>query len=235
MPQQAFRVTKASIEKSRKGSEIFKLELNSSIVATQLIPYADYARKTNKLYQLTKVHGAEIGTVVGKLVSLNLEKNSYGFEFSEVVSCDVISDFQELLEKSNGKAFDTKIDIYTVLVNRKYPINSDESITLRGSFSALSIQKKEGLVVCYPNDLDETHLTIKNIELIYNQFYKDVDPDPYNPDRISKYHLLPSGIWVSSENQHKDSGRTLSSSYYSEIVIGDKLTKDHLDFVNANI
>ena len=235
MTRKVCRVTSAVVEKTKRGFEIFRLELDGELNATQLVPLKDSERISNKLYQISKVSDFNLDSLIGKYVSLRLEKTQYGVQFSNVISCDVLQDFKRLLDTANGKAFNTLLDVYTLLSLNGYPVNSDKSITLRGLYGGLDIMLRDGCVLCYPNDLDETHLTLGDIESIYNNFYKDREIDTMNDDRCSEYSLHAVAIVESRSIYHKSNGKRLSHDILDVLRIGDKLSKEQLDYINNRV
>lgn len=90
MTRNVFRVTSAVMEKTKSGFEIFRLELDGKLTATQLVPPNDAERISNKLYQICKVTDFDLNSLIGKYISLLLEETEHGLQFSSVISCDVV-------------------------------------------------------------------------------------------------------------------------------------------------
>ncbi|WP_145128078.1 hypothetical protein [Pseudomonas sp. URMO17WK12:I11] len=231
MPRDVYKVTSASIEKTGKGYELFVLQLDGKIRATQLIPTRRTDQAFDKVYQLYISNGSQITDLVGKYLSLRLEETRYGFQFSSVGSCDAIADFKLLLDRSCGKAFHTDLNIIKILSRNGYQANPDDSITLRGDYSNLNVIRKNDTVICYSNIVDYTVLTLENMRAIYDRFYKDKKVETLNPDRISEYALHPSRIVESYQRYHEDNGKLLSRGDISVLSLGDRLTQEQLEYL----
>ena len=231
MPRDVYKVTSATIEKAAKGYELFALQLDGSIRATQLIPTRRTDQAFDKIYQIYSSNGLQLTVLVGKYLSLRLEETRYGFQFSSVGSCDAIADFKLLLDRSGGKAFHTDLNIVKVLSRNGYQANPDGSITLRGAYSNFNAIRKNETVICYPNRVDHTFLTMDNMEAIYDRFYRDKEVETLNPDRISEYAMHPSGIVEFRQRYHKDNGKLLSKDYISVLSLGDRLTQEQLEYL----
>lgn len=231
MPRDVYKVTSATIEKTGKGYELFVLQLDGSIRATQLIPTRRTDQAFDKIYQLYISNGSQIIDLVGKYLSLRLEETRYGFQFSSVGSCDAIADFKLLLDRSCGKAFHTDLNIVKVLIRNGYQANPDGSITLRGEYSHLNVIRKNDTVICYSNIVDYTTLTLENMKVIFERFYKGKEVNFPNPDNVSEYALHPSGIVESYQRYHRDNGKLLSRGDISVLSLGDRLTQEQLEYL----
>lgn len=233
MTRDVYKVSSAAVERTGNGYELFALKLDGNIRATQLIPIRKTDQAFDKIYQLYTSSGSQIADLVGKYLSLQLKETRYGFQFSSVASCDVIADFKLLLDRAGGKAFHTDLNVVKFLSRNGYQENLDGSIRLRGAYSNLNVVRKNDTVICYPNIVDHTSLTLESMEAIYDRFYKDKDVETLNPDRISEYALHPSGIVEFRQRYHKDSGKLLSKDYISVLRLGESLTPEQLDYLDA--
>lgn len=226
-----YKVTEAAIGKTKRGYQIYKLQLNNSIWATKLFPLRKLDRKYNKLFQLYTENNNNLEFLVGKYISISLNQSQYGVEFSSINSFDAIQEFKDLLDGSQGKAFSTIMDVYKFLKNRNYSINQDNSITLKDPYGNFNIIDKNGITVCYPNKLEDNCLSLGNIELIYNQFYKDKVIDNGNPDRDSKYVLTPVAIVENRKIYHKYKSKTIANDNFDVLRIGDLLSDEQYDYI----
>lgn len=223
-----YKVTEATVGKTKRGYQIYKLQLNNSILATKLFPLRKLDQKYNKLYQLYTKNNNSLEFLVGKYISISLSQSQYGAEFSSIISFNAIQEFKDLLDGSKGKAFSTRMDIYEFLKRKNYPVNNDNSITLKDPYESFNITDKN---VCYPNKLEDNCLTLDNIEAIYSQFYKDKVIDNGNPDRDSKYVLTLVAIVENRKIYHKSNGKTVANDNFDVLKIGDLLSEEQNDYI----
>lgn len=235
MSRDVYKVTGAAVEKTRRGFDVFCLHLEERIRATQLIPLKEMEGNTNKIYKHYKLNNFSLDSLVGKYVSLRLEETKYGFQFSDVISCDVVGDFKRLLDKANGKAFHTDLDVCKILIRNGYAMNANKSITLKAEYRELDIIRKNETIICYPNWIDGTYLSVENIETIYNYFYKGKEIDTMNSDIISEYCLHSAAIVEFRCKYHKDNGKLLSRDYLDVIRVGDRLSQAQMDYLLQGI
>ena len=106
-----YKVTDASVGRTKNGYKIYKLQLNGAILATKLFPLRKLDQKYNTLFNKYKENNDSLDFLVGKYISIWLEKTQYGFEFSSIDSFDALTEFKDLLDSSNGKAFSTRINM----------------------------------------------------------------------------------------------------------------------------
>jgi hypothetical protein len=226
-----YKVTEATIGETKRGFKIYKLQLNNSIWATKLVPLRKLERKYNKLFQLYEENNNSLNFLAGKYISISLNQSQYGFEFSSIISFDALTEFKELLDRSQGKAFSTTMNIYNFLKVKNYSINQDNSITLKAPYGNFNIVHKNGITVCYPNKLEDNCLSLDNIEIVYNQFYKNKVIDNGNPDRDSKYVLTPVAIVENRKIYHKYKGGTISDDNFDVLRIGDSLSEEQYSYI----
>jgi len=223
-----YKVTEANVGKTKKGYQIYKLQLNNSFFVTKLLPLRKRDRKYSKLYQLYSENNNSLNFLIGEYISISLRQSQYGIEFITIISFNAILEFQDLLDGSKGKAFSTRMDIYEFLQRKNYPINKDNSITLKGPYNNFNITDKN---VCYPNKMEDNCLTPCNIEVIYNQFYKDKIIDNRNPDRDSKYVLTPVAILENRKIYHKSKSKTIANDDFDVLRIGDLLSEEQNHYI----
>ena len=107
-------------------------------------------------------------------------------------------------------------------------VNKDGSITLKKPYDNFNINSKN---VCYPNNLGDNHLSLDNIEIVFEGFYKNKIIDNGNPDRDEKYVLKSVSIGIDRRIYHKSNSKTISSDYFAVLQIGDLLTEEQHSFV----
>lgn len=229
-----YKVTSASIGETKRGYKIFKIHLNNSFFATKLFPLRSIDLRHDKLYQLYIENDKSLDFLVDKYIAIILGDSKYGVEFSSIISFNAFQDFKDLLDRSKGKAFTTRIDMYDFLKRKKYSINPDDSITLKNNYKNYNIKDLGGLIICYPNNLGEDHLNLDNIKIIFNHFYNGKFIDDHNPDRISKYALTSSAIIKNRKIYHKSRSKTLSNDDFDVLRIGENLSKEQLEYILKN-
>ncbi len=223
-----FKVTSATTGETKRGYKVFKLQLNNSIYATKLVPLRKLDRKYDKLYQRYLQHDS-ISFLVGSYISVSLIKSEYGHQFISIGSFDAVQEFKDLLDRSKGKAFFTSIDMYDFLKIKNYSVNKNGSITLKAPYDGFNLTENN---VCYPNNLKDNCLTPDNIEIIFNQFYKDKIIDSGNPDRDEKYVLTAVAIVINRNIYHKYKSKTISNDNFDVLRIGDSLSVEQYEFTS---
>lgn len=223
-----FKVTAATTGETKRGYKVFKLQLNNSIWATKLFPLRKLDRKYDKLYQMYLEHDS-ISFLVGSYISVSLNQSEYGYQFSSIGSFDAVQEFKDLLDGSKGKAFFTRMDMYEFLKIKNYPVNKDVSITLKAPYDGFNLTENN---VCYPNNLKDNYLTLDNIKIIFNQFYKDKIIDNGNPDRDEKYVLTAVAIVKNRKIYHKYKSKTISNNNFDVLRVGDSLSEEQYEFIS---
>lgn len=227
-----YKVTSATVSTTKKGYKIFKLQLNNSILASKLAPSRKRDKEYDSLYKIYEENNESLEFLVGKYIAISLYESNYGMNFSYITSYNSIDDFKKLLDESQKKAFSTDIPIYDFLKQRKYKINHDNSITLKKPYEYFNILNKHGVTVCYPNKLKLNVLTIDNIEIIFNNFYKEKYIETNNLDLDCKYKISHISIVKNCRKFHKTKGGVVSDSDTDVLKIGDKLNEDQLIFLS---
>lgn len=223
-----YKVTSASVGKTKNGYQIYKLQLNNSILATKLFPLREVDKIRDKSFQLYTKNNSSLEFLVGKYVSIWLNKTQYGIEFSSIDSFDAIQEFKDLLDNSKEKAFFTNMGMYEFLKRKNHSTNTDGSITLKAPYDRFNLTEKN---VCYPNDMKNNCLTLDNIEIIFNQFYRDKVIDNGNPDRAEKYVLTNVAIVKNRRIYHKYKGETISDENFDVLRVGDLLTEEQYEYI----
>lgn len=118
-----YKVTAATIKKTRSGCAIYSLHLNKSIWATKLVPLSDRDRRYDKLYQQYLKNNNSLEFLLGRYIAVRLEETQFGKNFKEIISFNVLEEFKKLLDESKGRAFFTSINVFEFLKGMGYPIN----------------------------------------------------------------------------------------------------------------
>ena len=228
-----YKVTAANIAKTPKGYELYNLQLNNSFWATKLVPLSEMDRRWESLYKLYSKNNKNLDFLVGRYISLGLEDSKFGRNFTHIVSFDVLQDFKELLDKSSGKAFLTKMNVFDLLTERGYPMNPDGTITLKEPYSTFNIKLEGERTICYPNTPGAKTLTLSNIKLVYEEFFKDKYIDNGDPDRDEQYALTPVAIIKTRRIFHKSKSGVISDDIFDVLRIGENLSEEQCQFLSA--
>lgn len=172
-----------------------------------------------------------LNSLIGQFITTSLVKSNYGTNFDNILSYNSLKDFKELLDNSKKRAFISKIPIYSFLKEQGYNINIDGSITLRQEYDSFNIRERYGEVICYPNNLGTDRLTFENIEIIYNNFYKDKEDCMDSETRSCSYYLREIAISIICNTYTKHMGECRGSQETSVLKIGDKLTDEMIKFL----
>lgn len=230
-----YRVTSATIGKTKNGYTIFKLQLDNSMWVTKLAPIRSVDKARDPLFKIYEEGNEKINSIVGKYTDIVLNRSSYGMEFNSGSSYDIVGDFKKLLDEYEGKSFYTSIPVYNFLKQKKYKINIDHSITLKKPFEHLNIILKDFKTVCYPNEMKAGVLTLDNIHKIYSHFYDKKIIDTGDLDHNCCYKLTPISIIKYCERYHKTKSKTLSSGNTVVLALGENLHEEHLNFLSNEI
>lgn len=245
MKDSVYKVTAASIGKTQKGYEIYKLQLSNSFWVTKLIPLRSLERKYNELYKRYKENNS-LEFLVGKYISISLHQSEYGVEFGSISSFDVLQDFKKELDASNGKSFATSLPIYDFLLNMQRIIEFDGSIKILSNYDDMRISKVNDVNVCYQYDISKSndYLNFKNIDQIFMEFYKDLPLPAFSESEGGEksYYtisMMDGGI-VRMDNHIRVSHRMTTSGDYNKWVlnmiqkIGEKLPENQVNFLNKH-
>ncbi len=206
--------------------------LNNSIWASKLAPVRKLDKRYDSLYRIYKEHNGAIDTLVGKYIEIYLTKSDYGMDFNSIKSYDIVKDFKNLLDESQGKAFFTNMSIYGFLKQLKYQINPDDSITLKKPYDDFNIFDKDGITVCYPNQLKPDVLTLDNIGIIYKQFFYKKHSSTGHSDMVLQYKLKHVAIVENCKRYHRYKSKTISDHDTDVLRIGDNLNDEQLKFLS---
>lgn len=228
-----FKVTAATIGKTKRGYKVFKLQLNNSIWVTQLVPF--------KLQEYNAFHKKyieyrNISFLQDKYILISFYKSEYGHEFRFIASCDVLADFKADIDSSEGNAFYTSMPVYDFLLSINRNIEDDSSIKIKSKFDDMRLSK-DG--VCYRFDTSYDKLNFNNINIIFKQFYENVDfPEPLGYSSKSYYKIsMKDTAIVRMDNSRKISYRATTSGDYDKwtaikiLKIGEQLPEDHIKFL----
>lgn len=221
-----YRVTGASVGETKNGYEVYRIQLNNSILATKLFPLGKM-KKYDRLYGSYVENNNSIDFLIGRYVSVYINQTQYGFEISSIQSLDVIQDFKNLLDKNFGKAFHVKMNMYGFLKSKGYCVNDDGSVTLKNEYKNYNLKND----ICYPNNLNENFLTFGNISLIYNHYYKDKLIGYDNPDREERYSTDSIGITHAVKVYHKNRSKIIHDGVTYVMRVGDLLTNEQKDYL----
>lgn len=230
-----YKVTATTIEKTQKGYELYNLQLNKSLWVTKFVPLSNVDRAFDPLYKLYAKNNKTLDFLVGCYIAVDLKNSKYGTNFGQIRSFDVLRDFKKLLDESNGKASLTQINVFGFLEAKGYPINSEGTITLKEPYSNLNIKIQSGCTICYPNKPEEDTLTLVNIGLIYDNFFKDKYIDNGNPDRDEQYDITPVAIIKTRKVFHKTKSSVISTGKFDVLRIGDRLSMEQCQFLTGTL
>jgi len=237
-----YKVTAASIGETKRGYKIYKLQLNNSIWATKLIPLSKLERKYNKLYQVYIENNNSLDFLIGKYISISMSQSQYGAEFSSISSFDVLQDFKNELDASEGEAFATHLPIYDFLSNIQRTKEADGSIKITSNFKDMRISKINGINVCCQYDKSFERLNLNNLEQIFNEFYKDIPLPAYAPGASESYYKLDMNevAIVKMDHHIKVSTKMTTSGDYDKWIpkvikkIGNKLQEEQVQFLKKS-
>lgn len=238
--EKIYKVTSATVNTTKNGYKVFKLQLNNSIWASKLFPLRKYDLEHDKLYKLyTEKNNLDF--LKDKFISISIYPSQYGYEFSYILSYDALEDFKKQLYTANGSAFSTKLPIYDFLSSMQRNIEQDGSIKIISDLGDIRVSKIDDVDICYQFDISNEKLNLKNIELIFNRFYKDILPRrTASGDLSDSYYTISMHdvAIVRMDHDVKVSNKmTLSGDYNRWITnvilrIGDKLPEEHIQFLN---
>ena len=225
-----YKITSALIETTKRGYKLYKLQLNNSIWATQLLPLREHEKKHSKLYQLYVENNDSLNFLVGKYIATSLNQSEYGVQFSSIYSLDVLQDFKNELESSDGSAFSTKLPIFDFLLSQGRTVEFDGSIKVSAGFGDMRIANMKGVNICYKYDESKDHLNLNNIQQVFDKLYKDVSLPSCQGDSDSYYKIDYKEMAIVRMDHHvKVSYKMTTSGDYDKwfttviLKIGDKL------------
>lgn len=226
-----YKVTAASIKKTPKGHELYNLQLNKSFWATKLVPLREADKIFDSLYKLYKKNN-NLDFLTGRYIAADLKDSRFGKNLGTIVSFDVLQDFKGLLDKSNGKAFSTEMNVFGFLGSAGYPTNPDGTITLKAPYSNFNILNNGFHTICYPKQPEEGTLTLGNIGLIYEKFFKGKYIDNGNPDRDEQYEITSVAIVINRRIFHKSRSEVVSNDVFDVLRVGERLSEEQCRFLS---
>ncbi len=229
------------VSKTKKGFEVYNIQLNNSFWATQLLPMRSREKKYNEFYRLYKENNNKLDFLIGKYLALSLSKNNYGIVFSGVYSVDALNDFKQELVLADGKSFSTRLPIYNFLIEQGRDIECDGSIKLKSSLCDMRMVKVDNINICYQHKADDKYLTLKNINIIFDRFFKGVKFESPSYSGFDSYYEIDytSAAIVLMEHHVKVSYRMTKSGDYDRwdkkiiLLIGDPLDEEHVKFLRS--
>lgn len=228
-----YKVTSARVDKTPRGYQVFKLQLNGTTWVGQLFPFHKHELRYNKLYILYAQHDNSLQSLVGKYVSMDLKKTEYGINIGSIYSVDVLGDFTEELCRTGRKPFWTRMKIYEFLKMRGRDINPDSSITLNPPYEYLNVASKNNISIVYYNEAEGDTLNLANIGLIFENFYKGKDIEICNPDRSSTYELRPTAIVEHRVHYYKHKSGIENTYDLDVLKLGDSLSAEQIHFLSG--
>ena len=93
-----YKVTSATIEATKRGYKLYKLQLDNSLWVTKLLPFDKLDQEYDPLYKIYEETNS-LESLIGKYIVVSLISNKYGKSFNEPYSIDLINDFKKLLDK----------------------------------------------------------------------------------------------------------------------------------------
>jgi len=237
--EKIYKVTNTKITKSKNGYTISNIELNNKVWVSALSKYVNPPKRNRDKLTVDDIfqygdllYEEELNSLIGKFITISLEKDMYGMKIEHISSYDSIKEFKNLLDSSDKKAFETNLPIYDFLKSQNYPINFDGSITLKSPYNYFKIKDSFKGTICYPNNLKGDQLTFDNITLIYEKFYKNKKARE-TETRSCKYQIKTTGIVEYCQRYSKHMGKPQGSHESFILKIGDKLSKEHIEYLNG--
>lgn len=226
-----YKVTSATIEATKRGYKLYKLQLDNSLWVTKLLPFDKLDQEYDPLYKIYEETNS-LESLIGKYIVVSLISNKYGKSFNEPYSIDLINDFKKLLDKNGKSPFYTELPIYKFLYNRGYSMNLDYSINLKKPFEHYRISLIDDISIIYQEFKKENILTLSNLKIIYENFYANKSIETSNIDLNCKYICTPISIAKNCEMFHKYKSKVTSTSQVEVIKIGDELNPEQIKFLN---
>ena len=141
MSKNIYKVTSVIENIAKNGNIYYKIELDGNIWAKMFTKIKKVELNSHDLNEKNTLNN--LNNMQDKFILTTLEESKYGYNIDYIESFDVIKEFKNLLEKSNGKSFSTNLPIFSFLKNRHYKVNSDNSITLKKPYDNYNIIYKK--------------------------------------------------------------------------------------------
>lgn len=251
-----FFVSKVSKHSTKNGNTVYSFFLDNSTWVNNINP--TWRRKIGRkwsvseplLYKFWEEHHNSLMLVKGKYISCYLFKDNYGAKLSNILSLDLISDFKEEIDLSDGESFKTKLPIYDFLLLKNRDINSDKSISLKSNYNSIRVIRWRMGAWCYNKGNKDVLpyldtwvadiLTVKNIDKIFEKFYKDI-PLKGRYARTVEIHYSynkEDGIYI-NEHRIKVSMKMTTSGDYDKwfttpiLRYGDALSDEQKEYLES--
>jgi len=153
------------------------------------------------------------------------ENTSFGKEFGNIFSYDLIESFRFELDRNDGRNFQFKYPIYEFLRMKRYEINDEGYIQLRNKYSYYYVNKDN---YCFKLSLDPyKDYTESNIKLLYDEFYKNLYHERRNHD-IS-YSFSDNCIYCHGSRDISAN----KTKFFKSIIkgVGSNLTSEEINFL----
>ncbi len=185
--------------------------------------------------QTWEKNNRNLDALKGKYICATLLNSEYGLKLTNVISIDVLNDFENALIIHAGVAFYSDLPIYDFLLNLKYNKNEDNSISLKGKYNKLRVIKIGSKTFCYPTSELDDIVTLKNINDIFNQFYAPLKGG-HGDEKY--YELYDYKILLHTWRERCSNKMTTSGDYAywakeTVLEVGNKLTKEHKLFLST--
>lgn len=248
-----YKITSIKERKTKKEDIVYSILLDDNIWINNINPDLIWQSSGKKNMGIIKEinkfwikNNHSLDSLKGKYISAGFSKSDFGLKFDYVSSLDIIKDFKDELDNSNGEVFITSLPIYQFLEKANYQKNNDSSINIKSKFNNMRIKYIDPdcpytkRILCYPHYNTNDVLTLTNIEAIFNKFYADLKYDAPNVDRDGswKYSISSLKTEIQKDIRHcRVSYKMTTSGDYdyweSETVlkIGNKLTDEQKKFL----
>lgn len=244
-PFQVYKITNLKLTMTSDSVFCIRLTLDKTI------EIREFEVDVNRKYRYKSNNGVRIFfkelIEKGKLVSGKYiyAKLGFGKRYIWIESIryfDIVFEFEKELREKKYADFITALPIYEFLAKIGRSKNSDESISLTGEWYGRKIFNVDRSSFCVIEKYDYERLNYRNIELIFNNFYKN-KPLPKQTDEDEKplrYEMQKySGIFLVKyvdrvhSNFHKSRSRNdyCGESYGNEIKLGELLSDEQKKFL----
>lgn len=217
---------------TKRGDIVYHILLNGNILIKYVYPDDKWRSSgkrnrscSSRLNEFWKKNDNSLMNLIGKYIVASLIDTEFGKQFSAVISTDIVIDFKKLLDNANGLAFKADIPIYSFLRNMNYPVNYDNSISLRKDYSGYNINSDN---LCYPNSLS-------GIMDNFKKYYEQSKGRAFQINFPIFYLLLEMGF-----KKNTDNSITLKDEYSlynvncDNICYPNNTTQEMLNFENID-
>lgn len=242
-----YKVTRACVDITNGGYEVFKIQLDNHLKVTKLFPFQkkrkEKGRNNDKLYDWY-LGDLDFKLLIGNYIYASLGETKYGYEFDWIASFDVVNDFKNKLESYKGKTFSTRFPIHDLLSKLQRTIELDNSIKIKSSYGDVRVYDFGEFNLCCQYDNSVDTLNVFNINLIFEHFYKNTRLPAYcqSEGGENSYYSISIeylGI-VRMDNHVRISGKMTKSGDFdtwdANLVLGfgAALTEEQKEFLKKN-